>query len=98
MKSPKAGEAIELALTPLADDPRDMGIVNGIRVWGARSRDPAFLAAPAGANVELAPGWYRASAVLDNRSGDVREPRLYVPDAGGDFCPVIVQPLELGVF
>ena len=85
MKSPKAGEAIELALTPLADDPRDMGIVNGARVWNARSRDPAFLAAPAERGVELAPGWYRASAVMDNRSGDVREPRLYVPDATGAY-------------
>lgn len=85
MKSPKAGEALELALTPLAGDPRDLGIVNGVRIWGAQSRDPAFLAAPGDARTELAPGWYRATVVLDNRSGDVREPRLYVPDAAGAY-------------
>src|SRR5690349_24156878 len=83
MTSPKAGEISELALTPLAGDPRDMGLVKGVRVWGALTRDPAFLAAyPGGA---LQPGWYRASVALDNRSGDVREPRLYVPDASGAF-------------
>ncbi|HEX5129298.1 MAG TPA: class I SAM-dependent methyltransferase [Usitatibacter sp.] len=93
MKSPQAGDAIELALTPLADDPRDMGLVNGIRVWGARSRDPAFIAAPADARLELAPGWYRATAVIDNRSGDVREPRVYVPDATGGYSEARSLPM-----
>jgi 2-polyprenyl-3-methyl-5-hydroxy-6-metoxy-1,4-benzoquinol methylase len=93
MKSPKVGDAIELALTPLADDPRDMGIAHGIRVWGAHSRDPAFLAAPADAKVALAPGWYRASVVMDNRSGDVREPRLYVPDASGGYSEARSLPM-----
>jgi len=30
-------------------------------------------------------GWYRARAILDARSGEVREPRLYIPDAAGRY-------------
>ena len=76
---------MDLELAPLHADPKDLGIENGVRTWGVASRDPAFIAkVPAGSDV-LRPGWYRASAILDGRSGDVHAPRIYVPDAAGQY-------------
>jgi len=77
-------QELVLDLAPLDGDPKDLGIENGARVWGALSCDPAFVAAaPAGES--LAPGWHRASAEIDCLSGDIRDPELFLPDASGRF-------------
>lgn len=77
---------LELALRPLESDPKDLGVENGVRIWGAYSCDPAFVASlPAGRSA-LQAGWYSAAATLDGRSGDIDEPRLYLPDAAGNYA------------
>lgn len=76
---------IELALTPLNGDPRELGTDDGVRIWGAYSCDPAFTASLPAGLARLEPGWYSVTAVLDMRSGDIDEPRLYVPDAAGHY-------------
>src|SRR5688572_29249012 len=76
--------ALELSLAPVGNDPRDMGVQNGDRIWGAYSKDPALYATPQGGQ-PLQPGWYRADVRLDGRSGDIDSPRLYVPDAAGGY-------------
>lgn len=76
--------ALDLDLAPIGNDPRDLGLQNGDRVWGAYSKDPGFIATlPGGAPVQ--PGWYRARVRLDGRSGDIDRPQLYVPDAAGHY-------------
>jgi SAM-dependent methyltransferase len=76
--------ARELALRPLHDDPKDLGIENGAHIWGSSTNDPAFIASPPGGEL-LEAGWYRASARLDCRSGDIHEPQIYIPAAEGHF-------------
>jgi len=76
---------IVLDLAPLHPDPEDLGVQDGARIWRATSIDPAFAATVPTDSGTLEAGWYRASAVLDCRSGDLREPRLYVPDGLGGF-------------
>jgi SAM-dependent methyltransferase len=84
---------ILLELAPLHPDPVDLGKANGTRIWRASSIDPAFAATvPIGVGA-IEAGWYRASAVLDCRSGDVREPRLYVPDTAGHFSEAGSVPM-----
>lgn len=83
---------MQLGLTPLANDPRDLGLQDGKRIWGAYSCDPALIATLRGGGA-IAPGWYRASVTLDGRSGDIDRPRLYIPDAGGGYSEP--QSLEL---
>jgi hypothetical protein len=76
---------MQLRIAPLHNDPVDLGVENGARIWGAATIDPAFLARLPEGSAPLAPGWYRVSAVIDGRSGDVREPRLYLPDPAGQY-------------
>src|SRR5258706_13488968 len=73
-----------LELSPQGGDPEDLGIEDGSRIWRARSFDPAFIAkSPTGGG--FAPGWYRASAAMHCRSGEIDSPRLYLPDRAGQF-------------
>jgi SAM-dependent methyltransferase len=76
---------MQLQLTPLQADPVYLGIENGSRIWGASTIDPAFTARLPQGSPPLEAGWYKASVVIDGRSGEVRGPRLYLPDAGGAY-------------
>ena len=80
-----AAPPLHLPLSPLGNDPKDLGMENGVRIWGAYSCDPALIATVAEGSGPLPSGWYAATAILDGRSGDIDEPRLYVPDAAGSF-------------
>lgn len=71
-----------LELQPLGSDPRALGLEDGARIWGAYTSDPKFVATP---GAPIAPGWYLATARIDGRSGDIDEPRLYVPDSAGHY-------------
>jgi hypothetical protein len=84
MTSPKAGEISELALTPVADDPRDLGSTNGVRTWRAHSADPAFIATRTDGHAFQA-GWHVATAAIEPRSGSVTRPSLYLPGPSGEF-------------
>src|SRR5687767_4780346 len=74
--------ALALALAPVGNDPKDMGVQNGDSTCSAYSNDPALYATP---RQVLQRGWYRADVRLDCRSGDIDSPRLYVPDAAGGY-------------
>lgn len=74
-----------LQLTPLVADPVDTGSDGAATIWAASTLDPAFIARVAKGGASLQPGWYRASVVLDGRSGEIRGPRLYLPHADGHF-------------
>lgn len=76
---------MRLPLTPLHADPVGIGNENGLGLWAASTIDPALVARLAEGSAPLEAGWYRASVVLEGRSGEVRGPRLYLPDAGGHF-------------
>ena len=77
--------ATKLELAPLQGDPQDLGAENGVRAWSARTNDPAFLATAPASSPDLGPGWYRASALLEGRSGALNAPRLYLPDGQGAY-------------
>ena len=72
-----------LDLVPQNGDPMDLGFEGGARLWRARGFDPAFLAHAPGAAFK--PGWYRATAAIDCRSGDIEAPQLYLPTESGGF-------------
>src|SRR5688572_25653499 len=72
-----------LELVPQDGDPLDLGIEGGARCWRARGFDPKFFAHAQGAPFE--PGWYRAVAAIDCRSGHIESPRLYLPLESGGF-------------
>lgn len=76
---------MHLQLAPLHADPVSIGSDNGMSLWAASTIDPAFIARVAAGSAPLEAGWYRASAVLDERSGQLNHPRLYLPDAAGHF-------------
>ncbi|WP_171164696.1 class I SAM-dependent methyltransferase [Usitatibacter palustris] len=76
---------MRLQLTTLHADPVDIGVDNGVRIWNVHSNDPAFLASVTEGELGLDVGWYAASARIDGRSGDVRDPRLYLPDSIGAY-------------
>ena len=76
---------IALRLAPLHPDPQVLGVENGVPVWRVTSPDPAFTARVPDDAKPLRRGWYRARAILDARSGEVREPRLYIPDRKGRY-------------
>jgi|GEM_PF-1362891 len=76
---------IALRLTPLHPDPQAVALENGALIWRVTSPDPAFTARVPDDAQPLRRGWYRARAVLDTRSGQVREPRLYIPDRKGIY-------------
>ena len=76
---------VDLGLEPFDNDPRDLGAGNGERLWGAYSCDPAFIARLPGGESPLKSGWYTATVSLDDRSGHVAGPRLYIPDHAGSF-------------
>lgn len=76
---------IALQLAPLHPDPQPVGVEDGARVWRAVSSDPAFTARVPDDAEPLRRGWYRARATLATRSGEVREPRLYIPDRKGRY-------------
>jgi SAM-dependent methyltransferase len=84
---------IALQLAPLHPDPYDLGVEDGARLWRANSSDPAFTASVPEPARPLQPGWYRARAILDSRSGDVRDPRLYIPDAAGRYSEDRAVPM-----
>lgn len=98
MTASESDRILRMGLRPLQTDPKDLGVEHGVRIWGAYSCDPAFIATPPAGEAPLEPGWYRASAVLDCRSGDIDEPRLYVPDAAGSYSqPHSIEMLRDGV-
>ena len=69
---------------PQNGDPVDQGFEGGARLWRARGFDPSFLAqAP---DAAFKPGWYRAVAAIDCRSGDIEAPQLYLPTESGGFA------------
>jgi predicted SAM-dependent methyltransferase len=76
---------MRLQLKPLYGDPVEIGNGGGQRVWAASTIDPAFDARSAEGSGPFQPGWYRVSAPLRARSGEIRAPRLYFPDSGGGF-------------
>lgn len=76
---------MHLQLSPLDADPVNIGIDNGVSVWAASTFDPAFVARAAEGNARIGPGWCRATVILDGRSGEIRQPRLYLPDMAGHF-------------
>lgn len=76
---------MHLQLAPLHADPVNLGSDNGVSLWVASTVDPAFIARIPQGGVRFEAGWYRARAILDVRSGEVCEPRLYLPDARGHF-------------
>jgi hypothetical protein len=72
-----------LELVPQNGDPVDQGLEGGARLWRARGFDPSFLAHSPDAVFK--PGWYRAVAAIDCRSGDIEAPQLYLPTDSGGF-------------
>jgi hypothetical protein len=72
-----------LELVPQDGDPEDLGVEAGSRLWRARWFDPKFLARAPGEPFK--PGWYRAVATIDCRSGHIEAPRLYLPAESGGF-------------
>src|ERR1700674_4255667 len=78
-------DCVRLELSPQSGDPEDLGVEDGARIWRARSFDPAFIAKSPAAGGGFAAGWYRATAAIHCRSGDIDSPRLYLPDRAGNF-------------
>lgn len=87
---PQAGSAglraADLALSPLHEDPQARGTAPGELLWAAQTDDPAFLASLTPGEPALESGWYRATVSLDCRSGEVRRPQIYIPDAAGHYA------------
>ncbi len=84
---------IRLELAPLHPDPIDLGNAGGARMWRVSTDDPAFTATVAGNTASIERGWYRASALLDCRRGELRDPRLYVPGMDGRFSEAASVPM-----
>ena len=76
---------MQLQLIPLDADPVSLGSERGVGLWAATTIDPAFIARVGEGGAPLDPGWYRASATLDRRGGEILDPRIYLPDAKGNF-------------
>ena len=85
---------MQLQLSPLHDDPAQVGTEDGVRIWRASTIDPALRASVPRGSPPLAPGWYRVRAPMAPRSGEVREPRLYLPDAAGRYSEARTVELE----
>ena len=81
-----------LDLVPQNGDPVDLGFEGGARLWRARGFDPAFLAHAPGAAFK--PGWYRATAAIDCRSGDIEAPQIYLPAEHGGFSEASSVQME----
>ena len=62
-----------------------IGTESGLSLWRSSTIDPAFIARPAQGSPRLEAGWYRARTALDKRGGEIRQPRLYLPDAQGHY-------------
>jgi hypothetical protein len=88
-----ASSPIALRLAPLQTDPEELGIENGRRIWRVTADSPEFAATIPENGTPLDPGWYYASAIIECRSGDVRDPRIYIPDAAGNFSEDRSVPL-----
>lgn len=75
---------MHLQLSPLHSDPVHIGTESGLSLWRVWTIDPAFIARPDG-SARLESGWYRARTTLDKRGGEIRQPRLYLPDVQGHY-------------
>ena len=87
---PQAGSpglrTADLVLRPLHEDPQPAGTQPDEPLWTSRTDDPAFLAAVQPGEPPLESGWYRATVTLDRRSGELRRPQIYIPDAAGHYA------------